>query len=248
MHPRKWPRAVALMLAATLAGCAAAQPHPPVQLGADSRLRVAAAAEAAGDDDLAASMYSTAAGAAGADTTLLLRCAEGLARLGHPAEARQLLAARAAASHGDPDVVRTLAALDLNAGQPAAAIAGLDVALAARPGDVAALVDKAVALDLQSRHGDAQALYYRALLAAPGDTAILNDLAMSLLLDGHVQDAIAVLAPVQDAVGLPDRARTNLGVMYALAGDAERGRRLIGRDLSDLYLAEIAKAVGAAGP
>ncbi len=78
-------------------------------------------------------------------------------------EARQMLAERLRAQPGQPDLTRAVALIDLVAGQPALAIAGLDQVLAANPGDVRALVDKAVALDLQGQHAAAQAIYRQVL-------------------------------------------------------------------------------------
>jgi Flp pilus assembly protein TadD len=145
-------------------------------LSADARLHVAEAADAAGDADLAISMYTAAAASDPSNVTTQLRCADALARNGKIDQARQILTDRLSTSRGQPDLIRARALIDLVAGQPADAIAGFNEVLAARPGDVRTLVDKAVALDLQKRHADAQVIYRQVLAATPDDSATRNNL------------------------------------------------------------------------
>ncbi len=230
-----------LLLAALVAGCATQRPAS--QLSADSRLHVADAAAAAGDDDLAASLYAAAAANAPHDTAVQLRAAAALAKVGKISQPRQVLARRLQAAPDDLDAVRARAGLDLGEGRIAEAVAALDGALATRPEDPATLADKGVALDLQAQHAAAQVLYRRALRAAPNDPAICNDLALSLLLQGRIHEGIAVLAPLEDAPSLPVRARATLALLYALDGQGERSRSVLGHDLPDGYVAEVAKAV-----
>ena len=137
-----------------------------------------------------------------------------------------------ARSPGQPELTRALALIDLVAGQPAQAIEGLDKVLAANPGDVRALVDKAVALDLQGQHAAAQAIYQQVLAGSPDDAAARNDLAVSLMLEGRTRQALETLAPMQDADGSPQRLKTNLGLLYAATGNAERSRQLLGDRVS----------------
>ena len=150
---------LALSMTCALAACAMDDASRRTTMSADTRLQVAEAVEASGDSDLAISMYSTAAAADPGNIELQLRCADALARKGRISEARQLLDDRLRANPGQPDLTRALALTDLVAGRLADAIAGLDRNLAANPGDTRALVDKAVALDLQGQHAAAQSLY-----------------------------------------------------------------------------------------
>ena len=171
-----------------------------------------------------------------------LRAAAALARAGRVGEARRVLAARLKADPADPDALRARAALDIGEGHAAEALA----ALATAPDTPATLADRGVALDLQAQHDAAQALYRQALRDAPDDAAIRNDLALSLLLQGRVREAIAALAPLAEAASLPARARATLALLYALDGQADRSRDLLGRPLPEDYVAQVARAVAGA--
>jgi Flp pilus assembly protein TadD len=212
-------------------------------MSADARLQVAEAAESSGDSELAISMYTAAAASEPANTNLQLRCADALARRGKIDEARKLLAERLRAYPGQPDLVRALALIDLVAGQPARAITELDQILAANPGDTRALVDKAVALDLQGQHVAAQAIYQQVLTMAPNDAAARNNLALSLMLEGRTHQALETLAPMQDADGSPRRLKVNLGILYAATGNIERSRQLLGDRVSDGDVSALTRAL-----
>jgi Flp pilus assembly protein TadD len=212
-------------------------------MSADARLQVAEAADASGDAELAISMYTAAAASEPANTNLQLRCADALARRGKIDAARKLLAERLRAFPGQPDLVRALALIHLVAGQPAQAITELDQILAANPGDTRALVDKAVALDLQGQHAAAQAIYQQVLTIAPNDAAARNDLALSLMLEGRTHQALETLAPMQDADGSPRRLKVNLGILYAATGNVERSRQLLGDRVSDGDVSALTRAL-----
>src|SRR5262249_38421432 len=144
---------------------------------------------------------------------------------------------------GQPDLARALAMIDLLAGQSALAITELDQILAANPGDTRALVDKAVALDLQHQHAAAQAIYQQVLTAAPNDPAARNNLAISLMLEGRTNQALETLAPMQDADGSPRRLKINLGLLYAATGNVERSRQLLGDRVSDGDVSALTRAL-----
>ena len=93
-------------------------------------MQVAEAAEAGGDSALAISMYTEAAASEPANIALQLRAADALARNGKVVQARQMLAARLRSNPRQPDLLRASALIDLVTGQPAQAIAGLDLVLA----------------------------------------------------------------------------------------------------------------------
>src|SRR5580658_10448217 len=89
-----------------VAGCAPMQQGDgQTSMSADSRLLVAAAAEASGDRDMAVSMYAAAAAEAPANTPTQLLCAEGLARNGKMEDAAALLSRRLKTAPKDPDVL-----------------------------------------------------------------------------------------------------------------------------------------------
>jgi Flp pilus assembly protein TadD len=214
-------------------------------MSAEARLQVAEAAESSGDSELALSMYTAAAESEPANIILQLRCADALARRGKIEEARKLLAGRLRTQSGQPDLTRALAAIDLVAGQPAQAIAELDRILAASPGDVRALVDKAVALDMQGQHAAAQVIYRQVLATSPDDMAARNDLALSLMLVGQTRQALDTLAPMQNLASSPQRLRNNLGILYAATGDTEQSRLLLGGRASSSDVSALTRAVTA---
>jgi Flp pilus assembly protein TadD len=209
----------------------------------EARLQIAEGADAAGDSDLAISMYTTAAASQPSNTALQLRCADALARNGKIAQARQMLTERLRANPRQHDLLRALALVDLVAGQPAQAVAGLDQVLASNPGDVRALVDKAVALDLQRQHTAAQTIYRQVLATTPDDAVAKNDLAVSLMMEGRIHEALETLRPMQDADTSPRRLMVNLGILYAATGDTERSRQLLGDRISDHDLSVLTRAL-----
>jgi Flp pilus assembly protein TadD len=229
-----------------LSGCAAQrnEAQQPPSLNAESRLRVAEAAEASGDRSMAISMYTTAANEAPSDIPTQLRCAEGLARNGRLGEAGILLAHSLKNSPRDVELLRTMGALQVMAGQPDRAIQTLSEVLATKPDDVKALVDKAVALDVLRRHDDAQVLYRRALVLLPGDPAISNDLALSLLLSGRAEAGRQILAPFRNVAGLPERMTVNLGIMDAASGHVQEAQQLLGSRIAATDLADLTRAIG----
>ena len=234
---------LAVCACCALSACASINAQRQPTMSADARLQVAEAADASGDAELAISMYTAAAASEPANTNLQLRCADALARRGKIDAARKLLAERLRAYPGQPDLVRALALIDLVAGQPAQAITELDQILAANPGDTRALVDKAVALDLQGQHAAAQAIYQQVLTIAPNDAAARNDLALSLMLEGRTHQALETLAPMQDADGSPRRLKVNLGILYAATGNVERSRQLLGDRVSDGDVSALTRAL-----
>jgi Flp pilus assembly protein TadD len=228
---------------ACLTACKSLDAQRQATLSAESRLQVADAAEAAGDNELAISMYTAAAVSDPSNTALQLRCADALARRGNVAEARRLLTERVRTSRDQPDLIRALAVINLISGQAAQAVAGFDQVLATNPGDIRALVDKAVALDLLGQHAAAQAIYQQVLATAPDDAAARNDLAVSMMLEGRTRQALETLAPLQDADTSPARLRTNLAILYAATGNVQRSRQLLGDRLSESELSDLTRTV-----
>lgn len=226
-----------------LAGCGSGGETPT--LDADARLRLARAAEDSGNRDLARTMYAEAAAAAKSDNVLQLRCAEGLARNGALPEAAALLSARLKSDPHEPELQGTLGAIQVLSGQPAQALQNLSQVVAAKPNDVKAMVNEAVALDLEHRHAEAQGLYRQALAAMPDDPVISNDLALSLLLSGHVDEARRVLLPFADTPDLPERIRINLGILQAAEGNTAEAQRLLGTKVDAAQLALLTQAIAA---
>ncbi|MCP3413513.1 tetratricopeptide repeat protein [Bradyrhizobium brasilense] len=88
---------------------------------------------------------------------------------------------------GNTDAAIPLARALLARKCPGEAIEVLDSVLLASPGDLRALNARAVVLDHQGRHQEAQALYRQALAAEPANPMLRNNLTLSLALDGKTE-------------------------------------------------------------
>jgi Flp pilus assembly protein TadD len=219
----------------------------PAELTASSRLNVALAAEESGDRNTAAGMYLAAAEDAAGDAGVQVQCAEGLARTGRLEEAQALLERRVKGGLHDANVLRTLGAVQAMAGHASVAVQTLSAALSARPDDGRAMVDKAVALDMLQQHDEAQGLYRQALALAPGDLTISNNLALSLLLSGRAAEAATVLAPFRNNAGLPERMKTNLGIVAAASGNTADAQAMLGQRIGASDLAMLTGAINRGG-
>lgn len=242
------PRASSVVQAFLILGLAlvaSACATPPAQhaahgpLDTTDRLRVAQAAADSGNPALAASLYLRALSDPALNTTQRIRAADMLVAMGHAGSAEAALNERLHASPvldsaDEAALRRALARLHIVAGQPSQALLECDALLARDRGDQAAIVDKGVALDLLGRHEEAQALYRQALEKAPDDAAVRSDLALSVALQGRISEAQAVAAPLQARPDLPDRVKTDLGLLYAAGNDPGNAASwLDGRSTSD---------------
>lgn len=105
-----------------------------------------------------------------------------------------------------------LAQVELAQEKPAEAMATLDKALAAAPGELRLLNAKGVVLDRSGQHKQAQALYRQALLGQPKNQMVRHNLGRSLALDGHAQEAIAILRPLAREPDAPPSTRQSLAL------------------------------------
>lgn len=216
-----------------VAGCATRNltANSSGQISAGEREQIAAAAAASGNEQLALSVYAKAAAAAPRDAGVQLRYADLLARTGQIGAARAVLT-KSLRQGADPvDIRRGLGTLDALTGRSEEAIVTFDRVLAARPKDVRAIVDKAVALDLLGRHADAQPLYRQALALTPDDPAIANDLALSYALQKRLTEARAVLSPFAGQTGLPERMQVTMRLLFPsdAPGEATAGNEELQR-------------------
>jgi Flp pilus assembly protein TadD len=223
-----------IAVVALLAGCAMTpRDGGEPSLTAQTKLKVAQAAESSGNQDMAANVYASAAQEAPNNDSVQLSAAEGLARNGKFSDAAGLLTARLQAEPNNADLLRALGGVQILEGQPEAAVGTLGRVLAAHPDDLKALANKGVALDTMGNHAEAQALYHQALGLRPNDPAISNDLALSLMQSGHLAQARRTLEPFRNVAGLPERIGINLGLLDAASGQAELARSALSHVKSD---------------
>nr|WP_271600073.1 tetratricopeptide repeat protein [Bradyrhizobium sp. CCBAU 45384] len=93
------------------------------------------------------------------------------------------------------DAAIPLARALLARNRPNDALEVLDGVLLAAPGDLRALNAKAVVLDHEGRHQEAQALYRQALAAEPANPMLRNNFGLSLALQGKMDAGDASAAP-----------------------------------------------------
>jgi len=248
MKPFPSPRVLGLLPLLGLASCGLLSDDGRAELTNASRLNVAMAAEASGDNQMALQMYAAAVAKDPADTNATIHYARALVNARRIGLAREILARQLAARPGQPELSREVATIDVLQGQPAAALPRFDIALAANPSDVRALVNKAIALDMMGNHTDAQAIYRRADTLSPDDPAIRNNLAMSMMLDGRPAEATQVLQTVAEAPVTMPRIRNNMAVLAAANGDMARARELSAGEISDAELRALAAQLRRSDP
>src|ERR1700722_9765540 len=191
-----------LILAMGLNACGPAVTNKATLAG-EARIRVGDAAEKSGDSALAASMYAQASTEAPHDAAIQLRYANALMTAGQVTQARDLLLKHIPLVSQPLELRRALGSLYVLEGQPSSALVELDAVLAVKPGDMRAVLDKAIALDLLRRYPEAQPYYLKALADAPDDLVVKSDYAMSLMMQGRVREARDLLAPYRGAGNIP---------------------------------------------
>ncbi len=205
-----------------------------------ARLNVAMAAEAAGDNQMALQIYATAMARDPNDVRAAVQYARALVNNRQVGLARELLSRQLASHPGQPDLSREFGTIEVLQGQAASALPRFDVALAANPNDVKALVNKGIALDMLGQHAEAQALYGRADVIAPDDPTVRSNLAMSLMLSGRSSEAGQVMQGVASTAADVPRIRNNMAVVAAANGDMSRARQLSAGEVSDAELQSLA--------
>jgi Flp pilus assembly protein TadD len=202
---------------------------------ADSRMRVAAVAEQAGQMDVALSLYRAAAEREPNRTEVQLRYAKALRRQGRIAQADGALSAALERHPAEPTLLQERGRVELQSGMARKALATFEQVLKDRPRAVGALNGRGVALDMLGRHAEARQSYTSALDINPDDTAAANNKAVSLLLDGQPAAAEMALERLNQGA-VPPRIRHNLGLARAAAGDLAGARQAFGNDADEQTL------------
>ena len=89
---------------------------------------------------------------------------------------------------------------------------------------------KGVALDLQGEYKQAQKVYKQGLEDNQRDSLLLNNLALSKLLTRDFDQAISILQELVERNSGGKYAH-NLALAYGMNGDAEKARKILGREL-----------------
>lgn len=241
-------RIVAAVAVMALAACASNSANQDGIRNTDaaSRVRVAMAAEAAGQPDVAVSMFAAAASTAPDEPEVQARYAAALSRNGQAQEAEQVIARGLERRPRDPRMLLAMGQMRARAGLAAEAIAAFDQVLAQAPRDVAALNGRGVALDLLSRHGEAQQSYRAAQVVEPSHIASANNLAFSLMLSGQAAEAVTILSSLHRRPGAPPRVATNLGIAQAALGDTRGAQATLEGRVDEVDLGRIVTALGGA--
>jgi Flp pilus assembly protein TadD len=245
------PRRAAQALAVTilLAGCGGRPPPDwgapaPVPeaaaaaIGLDSALRLGEAAAAGGDMASAVRILQTAAANHPAAPAPRRALAEAYFRFGAYPEARQEWREFRALSGAPSDAEVGLGRVALATGDAASAEGHFRAALAADPGNVAALNGAAVAMDLRGRHAEARRLYDEALSRDPGNRSVMSNRALSAALAGNAAEAVRALDELaRGPIRLP-QASHNLALAYALDGKPQQAADILKAELSAGQAAE----------
>jgi Flp pilus assembly protein TadD len=115
--------------------------------------------------------------------------------------------------------------------QPTKALEYADSALAIDSRSAPALIGRGVALDMLSRHAEAQVCYRFALAFEPQDIPARSDLSLSLAMTGHFDEAITIMTALARSPSATPRLRQNLALIYGLKGDTAMARGLSRMDL-----------------
>lgn len=224
----------AALAALVLAACQTVGGDAPAgggatQLSLQARLRLAEATDAQqGGTAATYAVLSEAAAAAPNDIPLqerLAALAEANERWDEAAAALRRVVARAPTQ----DRLMRLGRLELRLGQ-SAAVETWRRAAAAGARTVEVLNGLGMAHDLTGDHVAAQAVYREALSLDPGNWTVAANLGMSLMLSRQPAAAVDALARAENDPSAPARARHNLAIALAMAGQEARMLRLLRSD------------------
>lgn len=122
----------------------------------------------------------------------------------------------------DPAITRDMGRLWVDAGSPALGLTLLDEAIRVLPADGLASSYRGIALDLLSRHAEAEEALRRAVALDPRRWEFANNLGYNLLLQERYPEAAAELERGLELAPRETALLNNLGLAVGLAGDTER--------------------------
>jgi Flp pilus assembly protein TadD len=222
------PLLAALLLGAcqTTGGDAPASGGTTPTLSLQARLRLAEATDAQqGGSAATYAVLSEAAAAAPNDIALQERLA-GLAEQNERWDEAAAALRRVVARAPTQERLVRLGRIELRLGTPAA-VDTWRRAVATGSRSVEALTGLGLAHDLANDHAAAQRSYREALAIEPGNWTATANLGMSLLLSRQPAAAIEALAAAERDASAPPRARHNLAIALAMAGQEARMLRVL---------------------
>ncbi|MBK3737142.1 tetratricopeptide repeat protein, partial [Azospirillum brasilense] len=196
------------------------------------QLRLARAAQEAGNTGSAVRFYRAVLDQAPGHVGALLGLGETLSESGSAADAVVELQKAAAAVPDNVEVQTALGRALVRANRPADALNRFDALLRRNDDDLRARLNRGVALDLAGRHAEAQGEYRHVLKAEPNNATAMANLGLSLALNGSAEGVAILEGLVQGGVDSP-RVRQNLALAYGLKGDREAAARVARLDLDD---------------
>jgi len=196
------------------------------------QLRLARAAQEAGNAGSAVRFYRAVLDQAPGHVGALLGLGETLSESGSAADAVVELQKAAAAVPDNVEVQTALGRALVRANRPADALNRFDALLRRNDDDLRARLNRGVALDLAGRHTEAQGEYRHVLKAEPNNATAMANLGLSLALNGSAEGVAILEGLVQGGVDSP-RVRQNLALAYGLKGDLEAAARVARLDLDD---------------
>jgi Flp pilus assembly protein TadD len=225
--------AVMVALLLVLAGCQSRQQPQPGVLSLESRLRLAGTLDAGqgGNGAATVAVLQEAVAQRPQDATLQDRLSLAAEHAGAYGEAAQ--ATRAAMAVQGPSLPRLLALgrLELQKGDPAAAVEAFRQAGTLAPGNAAAFGGLGLSHDMAGDHAAAQDAYRSALAIAPQNWTVRSNLALSQVLSRQTKAAATTLAEAEYAPGAPRQARHNLALALAASGETARATRVLRLDM-----------------
>lgn len=118
------------------------------------------------------------------------------------------------------------------------AIRSFDTALSIDDEFGSAYSGKAVALDMQGKHEDAQKIYAEAIARGLSSPSLDSNYALSLIFTGQYDEAIRLLEPHASASTATMVMRQNLALAYGLKGDVGRAKEYGEKDLDPIKAKE----------
>jgi Flp pilus assembly protein TadD len=156
-----------------------------------------------------------------------------LEQLGQNQAQVEVLRTAASQTRSNAEAQNKLGKAQLAAGDIVGASETLQRGVELNPRDAQMQSVLGVALDQQTKHGEAREHHQAALAIAPNDLSVMNNLAMSYALQGKLTEAEGILRKAmayQNSKATP-RVRQNLALVVGLQGRFDEAKQIASEDL-----------------